>query len=302
MTKKKDKVDRRKFIKAGAGLGVGAATMGVFNGKGKGKAFAGDKEPATFPDQDSSEVRWGFLIDMNRCTGCNACAVACKTEYDVRLGRFRDGVITYDEGNYPDAKRHFAPWLCNQCKKPSCLENSQGEAVCPVEPVLGTLNFPNGTAVSYWARATYQRPDGLVLIDQDRCIGCGKCVTACPYQVRYLDPVKAAGGDPSSYGFTISNPKAADKCTFCTHRLEKGVVPACVNTCPAGARLVGNLNDTTSEINTRITAGGTDVSVIMESVGTEPKVFYIKLNADVYSKGTEPRREAGLQTVVPDLD
>ncbi len=287
MKKKKVKEDRRKFLKASAGLGVSAATMGVV--QAGSKAFA-----AGYPDQDSSEVRWGFLVDLNRCTGCHACAVACKTEYDVRLGYFRDGVITYDEGTYPDAERSFVPWLCNHCKNPPCVD------ICPVEPRPGILTFPSGEKVRYSARATYQRPDGLVLIDQERCVGCGKCVKACPYQVRYLDPVKPAGGDPSSHGFDIAEPKAADKCTLCTHRLENGVVPACVNTCPASARLVGNLNDDTSEINQRITAAGDEVSTILPSAGTDPQVFYIGLNEDAYFQGTEPRREAGLQTIVPD--
>ena len=164
-----------------------------------------------------------------------------------------------------------------------------------------SLTFPSGERVEYPARATYQRPDGLVLIDQERCVGCGKCVTACPYQVRYLDPVKSAGGNPSRFGFTIDEPKAADKCTLCTHRLEKGVVPACVNTCPASARLVGNLNDANSEINQRIAAAGNEVSTLLPNAGTEPQVFYIGLNEDAYFQGTEPRREAGKQTEVTDL-
>lgn len=285
MEKKKEMVNRRKLLKAGTGLGVSAVTMGAV--QVGSKAFAAGENAAVKPDQDSSEIRWGFLVDLNRCTGCNACAVACKTEYDVRLGYFRGGVITYDEGTYPDAKRSFVPWLCNHCKTPPCVD------VCPVEPVFGTITFPSGQKVSYRARATYQRPDGLVLIDQDRCVGCGKCVTACPYQARYLDPVKPAGGDPSRF--------AADKCTLCTHRLEEGVVPSCVNTCPASARLVGNLNDAASEINQRIASAGNEVSTILPAAGTEPQVFYIGLNEDAYFQGTEPRREAGLQAQVPEV-
>lgn len=288
MKKKKVKTERRKFLKAGAGFGVSAATMGAFQKRSKAIA-------AGYLNQDSSEVRWGFLIDLNRCTGCNACSVACKTEYDIRLGYFRDGVIIYDEGTYPNTKRHFVPWLCNHCKNPPCVD------VCPVEPILGTLTFPSGKKTFYQARATYQRPDGLVLIDQDRCVGCGKCVTSCPYQARYLDPVKTAGGNPDLYGLTIDSPKAADKCSLCTHRLENGVVPACVNTCPANCRLVGNLNDSDSEISKRIAAAGDEVSVILPGIGTEPQVFYIGLNEDAYFGGTEPRKEAGLQSQVPDL-
>lgn len=289
MREKQKNITRRKFLKTGASAGAAAAAVGV---AGVGKARAQTDKPEIYPDQDTSEVRWGFLVDLRRCVGCNGCAVACKTEFDVRLGRFRNGVITYDSGTYPDAKRDFVPWICNHCKKPPCL------AKCPVEPVKASLEFPSGEKAEYWARATYQRPDGLVLVDQERCVGCGECVKSCPYNARYLDPVKAAGGDPASVGLSIASPKASDKCSLCIHRMENGVVPACVNTCQADARLVGNLNDSSSEISKRIAEAGDDAKTLLSSLGTEPAAYYIGLNDDAYSKGDEPRSEAGLQTVV----
>ena len=277
----KDQNSRREFLAA-----VGAGTVAVGVTAHTSPAQAPNTKPRIYPDQDQSEVRWGFLVDLRRCTGCNACAVTCKSEFDVRLGVFRNGVIEHESGTYPNPERRFVPWLCNHCAHPSCLVG------CPVEPEKRTLTFPSGTKAEYWARATYQRPDGLVLVDQDRCVGCGTCVSLCPYQARYLDRGKEAGGDPTR--------PPADKCTMCFHRLEEGVVPACVNTCPAEARVIGNLNDPNSDINQRIQdAGANNVAAIHESWGTEPRVYYIGLDQqeldDAHDLGEEARREAGLQ-------
>lgn len=280
---------RREFIKhsalVGASVGAGAVVISVSGRQAKAHDTDPMDEPTIFPDQDGSEVRWGFLIDLRACTGCNACAIACKTENSIRLGTFRSGVIQHEQGTYPATERHFVPWLCNHCKNPPCLNG------CPVMAERAELTMPDGTVIEYWARATYQRPDGLVLIDQERCVGCGACVNMCPYEARYLDRVRPAGGDPSR--------TAADKCTLCNHRLENGVVPACVNTCPAEARIVGNLNDPSSVLNARITAAGASVSGLLEAAGTEPTVFYVNVSQEAYTDGEEPRREAGLQTVVP---
>ncbi len=296
MTKRKNGkevgANRRGFIKGSVAAGAGVAVVAGASRLGIAGPKAGDP-PRIYPNQDESEVRWGFLIDLRRCTGCSSCAIACKTESDVRLGTFKNGVIQHEQGTYPNTTRHFVPWLCNHCKNPPCL------AGCPVEPIRATLEFPSGEIAEYYARATYQRPDGLVLNDSERCVGCGQCVSRCPYRARFLDRHRPAGGDPASVGLTHPNPKASDKCTLCVHRLENGVVPACVNTCPAEARLVGNLNDPQSELNQRIAEG--QAAGLLESVGTEPVVFYIGLNEEAYSQGEEPRTEAGLQNVTPDL-
>ncbi len=293
---------RRKFLKRSAAVGAGTVALGVaVPGKRKGTGAAkaatvADEPPYAFPDQDSSEIRWGFLIDLNKCMGCFACAVACKTEFDVRLGVFRSSVIYGETGTYPDTERKFIPWLCNHCREPRCLNR------CPVEPVKAVLEFPNGDAVEYWARATYQRPDGLVLVDPDRCIGCGYCVKDCPYGVRYLDEFATAGGNPADYGYEIENPHPARKCDWCIHRLQEGIVPACVNTCTAGARMIGNLNDPDSEINKRIQEAGDRVSVLLEAVGTQPQVMYIDLDETVYTQGRDLRKEAGnKQRETPDI-
>ena len=246
-----------------------------------------------FPDQDTSEVRWGFLVDVDKCRGCSACSVACKTENNVRLGVFRNSVIEGEAGTYPDTTRMSIPWLCNHCVNPVCLDR------CPTNPVKAALEMPGGEAVEYWARATYQRPDGLVLVDQERCVGCGWCVEDCPYGARFLDWSKTAGGDPAEYDLSIADPHPVDKCTLCVHRLQSGVVPACVETCPADARMVGNLNDPSSAINAAIAAAGDNVSVPKESAGTEPAVFYIGLDEDIFDDGRDIRDEAGRQYDVP---
>lgn len=105
--------------------------------------------------------------------------------------------------------------------------------------------------------ATFQREDGLVKIDEKICIGCELCIAACPYQARFLHPFK----------------KIADKCDFCLHRIDKGVVPACVNTCPTNARIFGDLNDPDSEVSRLVS--GNSVQVLEPELGTEPQVFYI---------------------------
>ncbi len=234
-------------------------------------------KPEPFPNQDDMEVRWGFLFDLGKCYGCHSCTVACKTEHDVRLRVFRSSVRNLEFGEFPDTKRTYAPWLCNQCANPPCIGR------CPVEPIDAALIFPGGDEVTYKRAATYQRPDGLVLIDKDRCVGCGYCVEDCPYGVRYLDPIEEAGGDETA--------KAADKCDFCLARLEQGIVPACVNTCPAGARVIGNVNDPDSEISKLIAANET--YTLLPELETEPRAYYIGADPkDAFGFGDDPKLDA----------
>ncbi len=168
--------------------------------------------------------QWGMLVDTRRCVGCQGCTVACKAENSVGLGSFRTHVKIFETGTYPKTKKRFVPMLCMHCKKPPCVD------VCPVE-------------------ATYKRNDGLVLIDYEKCIGCGYCLDACPYDARYLnsDVVDEVGG-AVEWGGKRSYGKA-DKCTFCAHRLAKGIEPACVNTCVGKARQFGDFNDKSSVVS-----------------------------------------------------
>jgi tetrathionate reductase subunit B len=254
-----------------------------------------DEIPTTYPELDSSEVRWGFLIDLSRCKGCKACSVSCKTEFSVPLGVFRGSVIIGEKGEYPTVQRLNLPWRCNHCSEPVCLER------CPTTPVMASLEFPNGDKKEFWARATYQRPDGLIHVDKERCVGCGRCVADCPYDARFLNKSETAGGNPADYDLSVDNPAPADKCSFCIHRMVEGVVPACVNACPADARLAGNLNDPNSEISQAIADAGDRVSVLLGSSGTEPALYYIDLDSDVYDTGYDIRDDAGQQLDIPNV-
>ncbi len=182
--------------------------------------------------------RFAMVIDMQRCIGCDACASACKAENNVPIGVFRTWVEKHEAGTFPNIKVVFAPKLCNQCANPPCV------SVCPVE-------------------ATFKRSDGLVLIDYDVCIGCGYCIQACPYGVRYIDPVR----------------HVADKCTFCTQRVEQGLKPACVETCVGGARIFGDLKDADSTV--RRLFDTEPLQVLKPDLGTKPHVFYVDLDSTV---------------------
>ena len=107
-------------------------------------------------------ARYGFVIDLDRCTGCSACMAACKTENNTGQGIFWMYVLKYEVGKYPNVKWVFFPRLCNHCDNAPCVK------VCPVG-------------------ARHKREDGLVLTDYNRCIGCRYCEVACPYGVNYFN-------------------------------------------------------------------------------------------------------------------
>ncbi len=182
--------------------------------------------------------RWGMLIDLRKCIGCQACTVACKFENNVPEGVFRTWVPDVELGTYPDTRRAFLPRLCNHCERPSCIE------VCP-------------------AGATWQRQYGIVEIDYDRCWGCGACVNACPYDARFIDPVT----------------KTANKCTFCSQRVDQGLLPACVETCVGGARQFGDLNDPNDPMTRQVLTE--PVQQLKPYTGNEPRVYYIGLTTEL---------------------
>jgi len=207
--------------------------------------------------------KFAFVINISGCIGCGACCVADKNEYLVPDGHFRTWVERYliddHDGVYVDSPNggldgfltartdvpnpvrdtFFVPKLCNMCEKSSCVQ------VCPVG-------------------ATFRSPDGFVLIDEKRCVGCSYCVQACPYSVRFINPVK----------------KTAEKCTWCYHRVHKGMLPACVDACPTQARKFGDLNDKESEVY-RLLHEPHVISVLKPDMGNKPSLHYLGLRREV---------------------
>ncbi|MGC8491349.1 MAG: 4Fe-4S dicluster domain-containing protein [Syntrophobacteraceae bacterium] len=204
--------------------------------------------------QTGPKHKWAMVMDLRKCVGCQACVIACKSENKVPLSVFRtvvqvldtghmekdrNGIVITEDGNYaPNVGRFMLPMMCNHCEKPPCV------VACPV-------------------KATFKRQDGLVLVDYDKCMGCGTCIQACPYNMRFFNPVQ----------------KTADKCTLCVHRINEGLAPACVTSCVGRTRVFGDLADPESEVSRLIAANPTSRLKIGE--GTEPRVYYINLNGNL---------------------
>jgi tetrathionate reductase subunit B len=237
------KIHRRDCLKSGTAVLATAIATGVV-----GEAAAAEETASTAPK------RLAMVIDLSRCTGCNACTVACKAENGIRLGAFRAWVSETEKGRYPRVTRHFLPRLCNQCDNPPCLR------VCPTG-------------------ATYRRDDGLVDIEKTKCIGCRHCMAACPYNSRYFSPGPIREDSESHAG----TPGTVDKCNFCAHRVDNGLVPACVNTCPTNARIFGDLDDPESEVHRLVARGKAET--LLPEFGTGPAVFYVGGDPRIFEGG-----------------
>ena len=200
-------------------------------------------------------MRLGMVIDLLKCVGCNSCTIACRAEHGTPPGILYHKFKEQEVGKYPAAKMKFLPMPCMHCQNPPCLK------VCPTG-------------------ATHQRKDGIVLIEDKKCIGCKYCILACPYDSRQFLRVMEiyyAGKNPTPYE-TVKQKDfekgTVVKCDFCVDRLAKGHLPACVETCPSQARYFGDLDDPNSQVSRLIVQyGGTP---LRGELGTKPSVYYIR--------------------------
>ena len=220
--------------------------------------------PETAPNYRLTDHWWGFAIDIDQCIGCGLCVRACKQENDVPLEQdtFRTWVERYvidpDDPDHPHVdspnggfdgfprlddtggsrKSFFVPKLCNHCADSPCVQ------VCPVG-------------------ATFDSPDGVVLVDKARCLACRYCVQACPYGCRYIDP----------------RTQTVDKCSLCYHRITKGLTTACVEVCPTGARMLADLKNPKDPIHEFLKTHR--VHVLKPQMATHSKTYYAGLDGSV---------------------
>lgn len=196
--------------------------------------------------------KYGMVMDLDRCIGCNACVVACKVEHNTPMDIHFTKILEREIGQYPEASRQFLPVMCNHCDDAPCID------VCPTQ-------------------ATYARDkDGIVLIDWDKCIGCGGCVLACPYEQRY--PVADNRTSFPDQGKDFKSPVVdrapsgvTAKCDFCYHRIDAGREPACVEACPTNARIFGEVKG--EKLATII--GREHAWTLLPDKGAKPSVFYV---------------------------
>ncbi len=204
-------------------------------------------------------MKYGMIIDMDKCVGCHACSVACKAEWEVptrfdRSWLYRLGPSMTSAG----IAYTFYVGLCNHCDIPVCVD------VCPADPVRMFLKDTiTGKTVLMEVSATWKDPfNGTVQVDHDRCIGCGACVEACPYNARFINYDLA---DDKSLG-------KVDKCTLCVERTAEGLQPACVLTCLAESRIFGDFDDPDSVVAKYAAKGAKGLT--SEAVQIGPNVLY----------------------------
>lgn len=198
-------------------------------------------------------MRYGMAINKEHCIGCQACTIACLSKHGNPPNTYYSKVQITEQGTFPEVTIEYLPVLCNHCTNSPCVQ------ICPTE-------------------ATYADENGIVVIDQKVCIGCGSCILACPYNARVLNeeaPGYFPDQDLTLYEETVFAQRTtgvASKCDFCKDFLEQGKDPACVNTCVGNARIFGDIEDPTSEVSLLIAEN--EATVLQPEQKTEPNVYY----------------------------
>ena len=213
-------------------------------------------------------VQFAYALNLSVCIGCRRCAEACHQENNhdrathnsyIRVLEMEQGSMDMERGNtsydhaVPAPGKFYMPVQCQQCENPPCT------TVCPVE-------------------ATWQEPDGIVVVDYNWCIGCRYCEAACPYHARRFNwhrpevPAAELNTEQAYLSNRVRPQGVVEKCTFCLHRTREGRLPACLEACPTGARVFGNVLDPESEI--RWVLENKRVFVLKEELGTRPRFFY----------------------------
>lgn len=268
---------RRLFARLFARALAGCGLAGLFAPRVLAQHGGAEAAP---PPGTVRQPKWGMAIDLDKCTGCGGCVVACRVENNIPVagaeqceqgrGIFWMDLLTIEEGAYPHTRRQVLPTPCNHCENAPCVK------VCPVG-------------------ATYQSEEGIVAQIWGRCIGCRYCTTACPYTRRYFN--WSAPQWPESLKSQL-NPDVAtrpvgvvEKCTFCHHRIRAARararaedraltdadvqrLPACAQSCAAGAITFGDLDDPESAVS-RLSKSPRAFH-LLEDLGTHPKVTYLR--------------------------
>jgi molybdopterin-containing oxidoreductase family iron-sulfur binding subunit len=229
--------------------------------------FGVDIDVKTTPAQP--DVVFGYAINISKCKGYRDCVSACVKENNlgrdsqmqyIRVLEMDQGTMNLENGDHyydpdtvPQEGKYYLPIQCMQCDDPPCVK------ACPVN-------------------ATWMEPDGIVVVDYDWCIGCRYCMTACPYWARHFNwsepeiPPEEINTDTHYLGNRPRPKGVVEKCHFCVQRTREGRQPACLEACPTGARVFGNLLDPDSEI--RYILEHKTVFRLKEDLGTEPKFWY----------------------------